>query len=298
MCLLIHSPPSGMEPGSWNSQIGALGAGDSAGAWNLPRAQVASDLQAMLEAPDSVDQGAFGFCGIAAFLRFWSQRRPGAVARFARAVYEHGSAAFGSYHVSPRLSLRRYDYMAAYATGRTRCPPGQWMLMGAIQDSISPAGFDGSVDASWTAFLSLHEGANPHQIATLLRDTGMYAQVDTRVDWEAVVMPRLPFAPDPWRPSLADAEALAPGPACDVILDINDGFLPGASPAPKGIVGDLERDQPNHFVALVSPLAVSGETIRGRIWTWAGVRDLELPAAQFMSSYYGAIVGVVAPAGA
>jgi hypothetical protein len=171
------------------------------------------------------------------------------VARFARAVHEHGSAAFGSYHVSPRLSLRRYDYMAAYATGRTRCPPGQWMLMGAIQDSVSPAGFDASVDASWTAFLSLHEGANPHQIATLLRDTGMYA----RVDWEAVVMPRLPFAPDPWRPSLADAEALAPGPAGDVILDINDGFLPGASPAPKGIVGDLERDQPNHFVALVSP---------------------------------------------
>jgi hypothetical protein len=283
--------------GRWNEILAALGAGDTAGAWNLPRARVVSDLEAMLAAPDSIDQGAFGFCGIAAFLRFWSHRRPAAVATFASAVYEHGAAAFGTYHVNPGAHLRGYDYVTAYATGSTRCPPGQWMLMGAIQDSISPAGFDGTVDHSWTAFLSLHEGANPHQIATLLHDTGMYAGIDTRVDWEAILLPRTPFTPDPWRPSLADARALAPGPACDVILNINDGFLPGASPAPKGIAGDLAGDQPNHFVALATPLTVSGSNIQGRIWTWAGFRDLDVPSARFMDSYYGAIVCDVAPAG-
>src|SRR5207344_1118422 len=95
------------------------------GVWRLGRGQIADDLEAALRAPDGIDQGAFGFCGIAAFLRFWIHRDPSGFAIFATAVYDHGAASFSTYHVDPGADLRGRDYAADFSTGTTRCTPGQ-----------------------------------------------------------------------------------------------------------------------------------------------------------------------------
>ena len=273
--------------------VAAFRARAGGGAWNLPRARVADDLEAVIGAPDSIDQGAFGFCGIAAFLRFWVGRDPAAFATFATTVYEQGAASFSTYKVDPSHRLRTLDYADAYAHHGTRCPPGQWMVMAAIQDSISPAGFDGTVDRSWHAFLSLHEGAVPAQIAKLLADTRLYRSVENRTDWASLVLPRIPFVPDPWRPTLGDAKGLCPGASCDVVLQVNDLILHGASPIPPGLLADVRDDFPNHFIALASRPALVGDALRCRVWTWAGFQELDLPADRFMANYYGAIVCTV-----
>jgi hypothetical protein len=281
------------QPATWQTELDAFRTRTTTGAWKLPRDRVASDLEAAVTSPDGINQGAFGFCGIAAFLRFWARRDPAAFITFATAVYEHGAAAFTTYHVDPGSDLRGRDYMSDYATGKTRCPPGLWMVMGAIQDSISPAGFDGSVDRSWYAFLCLHEGAQPTQIEKLLADTRLYSHVDNRTDWAALVLPRMPFVPNPWRPSLTDAKSLSPGAGCDIVLQVNDIFLKGASPVPAGLAGEIADDFPNHFIALASKLTIAGGNLRGRVWTWAGLQDLDLPPDRFMTNYYGAIVCTV-----
>jgi hypothetical protein len=278
---------------SWQGLLTSFRGRDRGDAWNLPRSAVADDLEAAILAPDSIDQGAFGFCGIAAFLRFWVKRDPRAFTAFATAVYEQGEAAFSSYRVDPNRRLREREYAADFAHHGTRCPPGQWMVMAAIQDSISVAGFDGSVDRSWHAFLSLHEGAMPSQIATLLADARCYRKVDNRTDWAAIVLPRSRFLPSPWKPDIDDVTALAPGRSCDVILQINDLILHGANPVPPGLVGEIADDFPNHFVAMASKPRVSAGHLRCRVWTWAGFQDLDLPVDRFLANYYGAIVGSV-----
>jgi hypothetical protein len=251
---------------------------------------VADDLEAVVRSPDAIDQGAFGFCGIAAFLRFWARRDPQAFLVFATAVFEEGAASFSTYHVDPNPKLRARDYLDDFTNHGTRCPPGQWMVVAAIQDSISVAGFDGTVDRSWLAFLSLHQGAVPGQIAKLLVDTRHYAKVDNRTDWTSLFLPRVPHLPDPWRPRIGDATRLEPGSGCDIVLQINDVILHGASPIPSRLLADVQDDFPNHFVALATQPSVSGDTVRLRVWTWAGFQDLELPVSRFLANYYGAIV--------
>jgi hypothetical protein len=279
-----------VHPATWQSVLDVFRSDGAAGAWKLPRGRVADDLAAAVQNPDSIDQGAFGFCGIAAFLRFWARRVPEAFAIFATEVFDHGAAAFGSYRVDPNPQLRAHDYMTAFARAGTRCPPGQWMVMAAIQDSISPAGFDGTVDRSWYAFRSLHEGAIPHQIAKLLQDSGCYRKVDNRTDWASLLLPRSRFLPDPWRPTVGDATALSPGARSDIVLQVNDVILHGASPIPAGLLGDVQDDFPNHFVALASRPTVAGDTLQCRVWTWAGFQDLKLPVHTFMANFYGSIV--------
>jgi hypothetical protein len=278
---------------TWHNLLTAFRARSGGGAWKLPRDRVADDLAAAIGAPDSVDQGAFGFCGIAAFLRFWIRRDPDAFTAFAIAVFEHGAASFGGYKVNPNGHLRGVDYAAAFERGGTRCPPGQWMVMAAIQDSISPAGFDGTVDRSWHAFLSLHEGAIPSQIAKLLTDARCYGQVDNRTDWPSLVLPRSRFLPDPWRPTVGDAKSLAPETTCDIMLQVNDTILHGASPIPKNLLGDIQDDFPNHFIALASRPKLAGDDVQLRVWTWAGFQDLDLPVNTFMANFYGSIVCTV-----
>jgi hypothetical protein len=274
----------------WQQVANQVRDGASAPAWNLPRTQVADDLEGILANPDSVNQGAFGFCGIAAFLRFWARRDPLALARFAAGVYEHGKAEFHGYAVDPNSHLRRLDYATTFAGGSVRCPPGQWMLMGAIQDRISMAGFDGTVDRSWHAFLSLHEGAQPDQIAELFTHTRLYSHVDVRIDWPSIVAPRIPWLPDPWRPGMSDVLALRPVADTDIVLQINDVFLHGANPIPSGLLGELQKDFPNHFVALTNRFTHHGDDLHGRVWTWASHQDLDLPSSTLLKNYYGAIV--------
>jgi hypothetical protein len=279
-----------MADPTWQSIITAFRDRGGGGSWNLARDRVADDLEAVMLAPDSVNQGAFGFCGIAAFLRFWIRRDPHAFAAFATSVYEHGAASFTSYKVDPNSHLRSLDYAATFSSQGTRCPPGQWMVMSAIQDSISPAGFDGTVDRSWHAFLSLHEGAIPTQIAKLLEDTHRYKHVDNRTDWLSLALPRASFLPDPWRPSIDDAKALSPGPSCDIVLQVNDIILQGRSPIPPGLIADVRDDFPNHFIALESRPSVVGDAVHCRVWTWAGFQDLNMPVDRFVANFYGGIV--------
>jgi hypothetical protein len=278
---------------SWQGLLASFRGRAAPGAWNLTRATVANDLEAVVLDPDSIDQGAFGFCGIAAFLRFWAKRDPRGLMAFAVTVYEQGAAAFSSYRVDPNRTLRERDYAADRAHHGTRCPAGQWMVMAAIQDSISVAGFDGSIDRSWHAFLSLHEGAIPSQIATLLRHSRCYRTVDNRTDWAAVLLPRSRFLPSPWKPDIGDVTALSPGAGCDVVLQINDLILHGSNPVPPGLVGEIADDFPNHFVALASRPRVSAGRVSCRVWTWAAYQDLDLTVDRFLANYYGAVVCTV-----
>jgi hypothetical protein len=80
---------------------------------------------------------------------------------------------------------------------------------------------------------------------------------------------------------------------CDIVLQVNDTILHGASPIPKNLLGDIQDDFPNHFTALASRPKVAGENVNLRVWTWAGFQDLDLPVNTFMTNFYGSIVCTV-----
>jgi len=278
---------------TWQAQLDRFRKNPAAGAWALPRDRVADDLAGLLAEPDSLNQGPFGFCGIAAVVRFWLHRDPDAFARFACELYDHGTAPAGGVSITANATLRKRDYLADLARD-DRCPPGQWLVLGAIQDHIAVGGFFGTPDQSWTSFIDLHEGCNPRDLVPLLRATGLYRDVDDRVDWTSIVLPRLPWSPFP-RPSLKDVLALAPGDASDVILLVNDCFLAGGG-VPSGWLGRIQLDFPNHYVALQTPLTVQDGYVTGRVWTWAAYQDLRVGQGQFLRNYYGAVVSDAAPA--
>ena len=83
------------------------------------------------------------------------------------------------------------------------------------------------------------------------------------------------------------------GTTCDIILQVNDTILHGASPIPKNLLGDIQDDFPNHFIALASRPKLAGDDVQLRVWTWAGFQDLDLPVDTFMANFYGSIVCTV-----
>ena len=234
--------------------------------WRLDRVDVAQRLEQLLEDPDSVRQGDFGFCGIAAFLRYWASRDPDAVARFTIELFNRGKSKIGTYSVEPCEELLHCDYVAL----NTNCPSTDWMIMGALQDSENAVlDFEGSPDESWAL------GANSGEVAEWLDACDVYDDVGDECNGF--------FTKD-----VSNLRRLQPSDTTDVICCVNATFMRRYHSLEAQTL--LRKQFPSHFFGLNEAVVESGGEMWLEYWTWASSYTHVYPITDIRRDYYGAVV--------
>lgn len=251
----------------------------TAGAWKLDRQLLADRLTEMLADPDSIQQGAIGLCGNAAFLRAWVQNDHLAVARFAISLYEVGHVALPALGVQPGADLLNCDYAAIDWHGMLPCPAAEWMIMSALQDQEN-----GLIDFSGPPNEANAEGLYGHQVVDMFAGTGLYSAVGDSTPW---------INWHPFAPGIEELLAFRPDDDTDVVLCVNaQVFQPGLKDT--SFWSFVINDEATHFIGLCEPATkvvdAGVEKIHLRFFSWGNiVKDDFLPNA-LASNYYGAVV--------
>jgi GH24 family phage-related lysozyme (muramidase) len=250
------------------------------GKWHphLDRGMIADRLLALIANPDSLDQGANGLCGEAAFFNVWLWEDPLAVTRFAAQLYNGGAAAVGSdVWVRPGSSLRSQDINKILLQVRDRQLPSnwgcEWMLMSSLRDANNWVfSYDGTPNDKWG------EGSSNGEVVRWLKATNLFSSVSFEK---------------------SDPMKMNPGGDAIVVVACDSHML--GNPAHAGGPED------NHFFVLRSAITEAGGTVDFRFWCWAEpiqfVNDRRadsrrvgtplpgpLPKSQFVKEYFGHIV--------
>jgi hypothetical protein len=246
------------------------------GAWHssLTKDKVADGLTSLVNAPDSIDQGVFGFCGPSAFFNVWFNRDPVAATNFATQLFYLGYANIGSRKVEPGHFLhgddiRQSDYSAieksVKAKGNTMLPPAEWMIMGAYQDTNNSwftGDFEGSPDEED------YLGVSASDTASWLRATGLFSSVRD----ETTESPQ----------TATHLKGLVPNVNREILLLITAHLVN----APN-----KKTPKANHYVILRSGVTEpTTDNFTFKVWTWGGERTVTASKADIESQYFGAII--------
>lgn len=249
--------------------------------WKLDRIHVADRLQEILNDPDSIQQGALGFCGPAAFLWEWVLRDHLAVVEFAIQLYDTGKSAINDYSIEPSSELLNCDYSSIqWLEDKFICPSTDWMIMSSLQDQQNGfLNFDGT-PKDWT------QGFYPWDVAKILEETNLYKSVKNET---AAIQAIELFL----KKGINHALNLNPNDYTDVILLINAQLI-----APyltdKGIMGFYNNNVSNHYIGLCSAPTISIvngiEKIKMEYFTWGSKGESKSTLSDFHNNYYGAII--------
>lgn len=251
--------------------------------WKLDRGLMADRLEEILANPDTIQQGALGLCGVAAFLRAWILNDHLAVARFALDLYERGKSHINAYEVNPCDDLLNCDYSAIQwlVDGKPAppCPPAEWMIMSALQDEANiVVDFEGSPGKGG--------GQTYGDVAGWFEATDLYTKVDQQFPTIPVMLPYN-------TPGINHLLGLHPDDDTDVVLNIHSKLI--ANPD-DSLFAFITNDIPNHFIGLCSPATKivdsSGvEKVMFTYFSWGQIfPDRIFTKEEFEDSYYGALV--------
>jgi hypothetical protein len=249
--------------------------------WNLDWSETIARLRTLVLNPELLHQRKLEACGPAVFFRLWFGRDPLGAATFGYRLLKSGSAGIGPLTITPGTQLLQRDYAALRATANAvtiRLPePADWMLLSALRDSenlLIP--FQGDPDSVTdnAAGVTL-----PLTVASWLEATNVYSMVANHTE----------VAGATWQ----SLQTLNPSPIADVALLMYSGFL-DLYPAPSGAAagGDWLR-LPNHYIQLLSPVAVGASPgwMKLSLWTWGRNEvDKWTSQAKFISNYFGPII--------
>jgi hypothetical protein len=263
--------------------IDSFGEKTDDGAWpSLDRATVAGRLGEMVAQPRSVQQGGLNLCGPAAFFQMALGRDPVAVANFATALYDSGSATIGSLTVSPGEDLRSADFDAMSQKG-ANTSQADWMLLGALRNATNPFW-----QGSWHGDPSqeLAGLSRPEELADWMKQSGIWDSVDDHGKWAS-------------NPGVPNATELKPYEGTDIALLIHANmFLKSeivsatTEAKPKLDSNVLMQQFPNHWVVLLNEVVsdVPQQNVTLTVWTWGGIVQLKVPNQVFVDHYFGAVI--------
>ena len=247
---------------------------DSAWHSSLARDKVADGLTTLVNLPDGIDQGVFGFCGPAAFFNVWFNRDPLAATNFAVKLFNNGSASIGSREIEPGHFLhgddiRQSDYSAiekaVNAKGNLMLPPAEWMIMGSYQDTNNSwfkGDFEGSPDETDEL------GVSASDTAAWLNATGLFSNVRDESSTAPLKVEHL--------------TGLVPNVNREILLLITAHLVNA---------GNKKTPVANHYVILRSAVteATPGK-YTFKVWTWGSERTVTVTKADIESQYFGAII--------
>ncbi len=246
------------------------------GAWHssLARDKVADGLTMLVNTPDSINQGVFGFCGPAAFFNVWFMRDPLAATNFAIRLFNNGSAMIGPREVVPGHFLhgddiRQSDYSAIEKTvtakGNMMLPHAEWMIMGAYQDTNNSwftGDFEGYPDEKDQLGVSVSD------TAAWLNATDLFSSVRD----ETTVPPC----------AAAHLKSLVPTANREILLLITAHLINGAN---------KKTPNANHYVILRSAVTeTSPDNYTFKVWTWGHELTVTATKNEIETQYFGAII--------
>ena len=252
--------------------------------WLLDWAETIMGLRTLVVHPEGLHQRELEACGPAAFFRLWFSRDPLGAATFGYRLLKSGSANIGPLTISPGAQLLQRNYAALRTTANavtTRLPgPEEWMLLSALRDSeniLIPFHGDPDSPLDHAAGVTL-----PSTIMSWLEATNIYSMVTNHTDvagatWESL-------------------QALNPSPIADVLLLMYSGFYV-LYPTPSGAAAGADWLRwPNHYIQLISPVAVGASPgwMKLSLWTW-GRNEVDKWTSQdkFISNYFGPIIAYI-----
>jgi hypothetical protein len=259
---------------------------------HLDRKIVADRLQEILCDPNTLQQGAIGFCGVAAFLRVWVQYDHLAVARFAIQLFDTGQGIIGQDVIKASTDLLDCDYpniqwVNDQGQALLPCPQADWLMMSTIQDDSNLM-----LDFTGVPGEKMAEGWWPWNVVDYLKRTQLFLNVNNEI-------PLIPSNIGFLKVGADQATYLYPTQTIDYILMINAQLL-----APvlkdKGLWGFYTNNTPNHFIGLDSaPIKVTengADFIQMRYFSWGELEDGKFAYQDFDDNYYGDIaVGAKSP---
>jgi hypothetical protein len=237
--------------------------GGKASPWkHLTKATVLSEIEAFALAPDSLDQGALGLCGEAAFLRHVIQRKPDEWRSFAKALYSGGTGFIGQLKVSPDSDLMNADWPAIKAKHPALPAQASWMAMSALRDSEND--------------ILDFEGTPEETVAIGSFDDELEKWYNGTKFWSTVTLDK----------DKSQAHVLAAGAKAanqDIVMGLKVELI---DPTLTG----------NHAIALESPISFNSAngTVSFTYWSWArGGRTYSGPIATFLDKLNYLIIATV-----
>lgn len=147
--------------------------------YRLAPEKFAERLRALVDAPQTLRQGAYGWCLPAAFLNSALRRFPDVVVRFGLDLYAKGEASIGDIEAAMSDTFRAFDYPDAIRTKsdlteRSRelflASHADWLLLAGIEEATHTIF---SVTGAFNQLVSTTTGA----LVQLFEDSGLYAAV-------------------------------------------------------------------------------------------------------------------------
>ncbi len=220
----------------------------------LPPDKFAERLRALVDSPQTLRQGAYGWCLSAAFMQSALRRFPDEIVRFGLDLYTNGAAVLGDIDVTMSAAFRAFDYPAEIQAADLP-PRNRDLYLASHADWVVMAGFQEDVSSLVTLTGSLRDppaGFTTGTLVDLFKDSGLYADVT-----------------DMWLPDKRDRQKL--------VEALNKCRTHDVS-----LVSDMNRfgpaDSVRHAVRLVAPPvftangnsgnAADNETITFKYWSW------------------------------
>lgn len=236
----------------------ALGLGGSkttakASPWtHLDKATVLAEIEALALAADTVDQGALGLCGEAAFFRHVIRRSADTWRSFARALHGAGIGFVGSLKVDPDDDLKTADWGAIKSKHPTLPGQATWMALSALRDTENMIlDFEGTPEETFAL------GSYQNELTKWYGKAGIWSSVTSETNSDiAKVLAASTLAAD-----------------TDLVLSIDVRMI---DPANKG----------NHIIALESSITHNTTTdqVSFTYWTWgAGGRTYTGSRSDFLA---------------
>lgn len=251
---------------------------------HLDRKLVADRLEEIIYKPDTIQQGAIGFCGLASFLRAWVLNDHLSVVRFTIQLFENGKASLNGETVEPCSEMLECDYPRIKwendnGDALPPCPQTDWMIMGTFQNYVNIF-----LDFEGTPGETLSDGCTPGNVKDCLELTGLYQSVSDETYLINI---------GSLRKGYRHALGLYPTEARDVILMINATLI-APSLLDTGVWSFYNNNVSNHFISLCShPILVVDngiEYIEMTYFTWGSVRHDRFSVSDFDEYYFGAII--------
>lgn len=147
--------------------------------FKLPPEKFAERLRALVDTPQTLRQGAYGWCLSAAFMQSALCRFPDEIVKFGLDLYTNGAAVLGDIDVTMSEAFRVSDYPAeieaAGLPARNRdlylAAHADWVVMAGFQeDTSSLVTLTGAIDDPPGGFTT-------GTLVALFKDSGLYADV-------------------------------------------------------------------------------------------------------------------------
>lgn len=145
----------------------------------MPPDKFAERLRALVDAPQMLRQGAYGWCLSAAFMQSALRRFPDEIVKFGLDLYTNGAAELGGINVTMSSAFRAFDYPAEIR--EAGFPPfNEELYLAAHADWVIMAGFQEDTSSLVTLTGAIHDppsGFTTGALVDLFEDCGLYADV-------------------------------------------------------------------------------------------------------------------------